>query len=296
MRKKGLWILLIVICLLVFLFVACYFLFIKTSSITDKDMFYEEATNYLEQNSEDPYMDEEDWQLFISYKGFDVRKDKESIYAYMWILEESYYVLDDHLYLGSSSVMPYKFTFKEDKVLKYEVPEDGTNYTSSIRELFPSDLRNEIINYDYQELKEENEKKVEEHYSYLDSLDIHYDHSSRYTFSLDKTDSCTNDLTEYYQNDNQIVYFHCIDEMYIENLDTNTTQTLTEYLESTFLNLDDAMQQLLNSLEEAGMLKDGGTKIYKNDTITIIQCHTINGNRDFYIGDQDFNYQSGYCR
>lgn len=296
MKKKVFWIVLIAACLLILLFVVCYFFFIKMSSVTDKDTFYEEAIDYLEQNSEDPYMDEEDWQLFVSYKEFDVRKDKGSIYAYMWILEESYYVLDDHLYLGSSSVMPYRFTFREDEVLKYEVPEDGTNYTSSIRELFPSDLRNKIVNYDYQELREENEKKVEEHYSYLDSMDIHYDRSSCYTFSLEKTNNCTNDLTEYYKKGNQTIYFHCVDEMYVEDLRTNTAQTLKEYLESTFLNLDDAMQQLINSLEEMGMLKDGGTKIYKNDTITIIQCHTIDGNRDFYIGDTDFNYQSGYCR
>lgn len=33
--------------------------------------------------------------------------------------------------------------------------------------------------------------------------------------------------------------------------------------------------------------KDGGSKIYKYDNYTIIKCHTLEGNRDVYIGTRD---------
>ena len=38
---------------------------------------------------------------------------------------------------------------------------------------------------------------------------------------------------------------------------------------------------------KAEMYKDGGSKEYHYDNYTIIKCHTIDGNRDVYIGTKD---------
>lgn len=35
------------------------------------------------------------------------------------------------------------------------------------------------------------------------------------------------------------------------------------------------------------MLKDGGTMMYNNDNYTIIKCHSLDENRDVYIGSKD---------
>lgn len=35
------------------------------------------------------------------------------------------------------------------------------------------------------------------------------------------------------------------------------------------------------------MIKDGGTMIYNYNNYTIIKCHSLDGNRDVYIGSKD---------
>lgn len=152
----------------------------KTNFITDYDYLYDVAIDYLKANNEDDhYINNEDYQLLISYDGFGISKDKNYKYAYMWILKESYYVKNEKLYLGSGSSMAYKFTFKDDKVLKYEIPKDGSYYASSISKIFPKKIAKKILNYNY-DLKEEQIKKIKEHYSYLKSVEINYDSSYKY--------------------------------------------------------------------------------------------------------------------
>lgn len=61
--------------------------------------------------------------------------------------------------------------------------------------------------------------------------------------------------------------------------------------------------EIISEMELAGSLYDGGTKIYKsgnskkylNDDLTIIRCHTLDGNRDVYIGDDSMQYEEGFC-
>lgn len=146
----------------------------KESYITNYDNLYDVAIKYLESNDNDYYKEESDYKLFISHKDFGITEDNKYKYAYMWILIDSYYVKDNKLYRGSASSMPYKFTFKDNKVVKYDIPKDGTYYTSSIKEMFPKNLCNKILNYDYEELNLQNDIKVKEHYSYLNSTEINY--------------------------------------------------------------------------------------------------------------------------
>lgn len=139
--------------------------------MTDNEYLYDVAIDYLNgkytQESQDKEKD--DFQIFFDYKGFGISQKEDRKYAYMWILEESYYVENGELKTGSGSSMPYKITFENDKVVDYQIPMDGSYYASSIREMFPNDIENQILQY---HLDNTNlQKKVAEHYSYINSAD-----------------------------------------------------------------------------------------------------------------------------
>lgn len=48
-----------------------------------------------------------------------------------------------------------------------------------------------------------------------------------------------------------------------------------------------ANQDLYDKKISGDMYKDGGSMIYQYDEFTIIKCHTLNGNRDVYIGTKE---------
>lgn len=138
--------------------------------ITDHEYLYDIAIQYLIDNDDDLYKNKEDYQLFLSYEGFGITAKDDNKYAYMWILEETYYVENDVLEKGSGSSMFYRFTFKDNGVIKYELPRDGNEYTKSIKELCPNrSMINKVLNYD---LNLSNDRDIKEHYSYLYPFNI----------------------------------------------------------------------------------------------------------------------------
>ena len=54
-----------------------------------------------------------------------------------------------------------------------------------------------------------------------------------------------------------------------------------------FANVENVDYVLENENITGDMYKDGGSMIYQYDTYTIIKCHTIDGNRDVYIGTKE---------
>ena len=131
----------------------------------DADKYYSKAVKYLEENDDNVEKNKEDYQLFIKYDGFNVAKEDNYIVAYMWILEQSYYVDNNELVEGTGSSMFYKFIFDNDKVKEYKLPEDGEEYASSIRKMCSDDsLANKVINY---VPSFDIESEVNNHYSYL---------------------------------------------------------------------------------------------------------------------------------
>ena len=142
-----------------------------TTFIKDYEFLYDKAIDYIVEQSklESRDKDKEDYQVFTDYEGFGIEEKDNKKIAYMWILEESYYVEDNELQSGEGSSMAYKFTFKNNEVIDYQVPEDGIYYASSIKDMFPDNIEDEVISFgmDDTKLKEQ----VKEHYSYLDSID-----------------------------------------------------------------------------------------------------------------------------
>lgn len=175
-KKKYIFILFITI-FMILSYIIYNSLLKKNNYITDHEYLYGIAIEYLKNNDEiyNYYLqNKEDCQMIISYDGFEIAQDKEYKYAYMWIIEEIYYVFDGKLYINTGSSMAYKFTFKDDEVVKYEIPKDGNENGPSIKKMFPKDISSRILKYDSTELVKEQKQKVQEHYSYLESTTINY--------------------------------------------------------------------------------------------------------------------------
>lgn len=154
--KNGVKIALLIVCICIITGIIYGLIVLNKKSndvhITDSEFLYEIAKEYLINQEKETSHDKDmpKFNSFIAYKGFGIQEnsEKNEKYAYMWVLQENYYVLNNQLCSSTGSSIPYKFTFKEDKVIKYDIPEDGSNYTSSMKKLFPSDIYNKIISYD----------------------------------------------------------------------------------------------------------------------------------------------------
>lgn len=138
-----------------------------TETDPNYDYLYEVAIEYLREKytKEDPENNMQDFHIFFDYDYFGIVEEKGAKYAYMWILEEAYYVDNGELKSGSGSSMAYKFKFVNDEVDSYEIPKDGSEYADSIRKMFPADIAEEMLSYSLDDsyIKEQ----VSEHYSYL---------------------------------------------------------------------------------------------------------------------------------
>ena len=148
---------------------------IKNSNIPNSAELYDVAIEYLIDNNSDPDRNNNRYKLFIDYHGFGIYKDSNYRYAYMWISDESYYVVDNKIVSGSGGSMPYKFTFELDsnKVVKYEIPDDGSEYVPSIKRMFPDDIENKVLDYEWDSSKLM--KEVKEYYSDLEDKDIYFE-------------------------------------------------------------------------------------------------------------------------
>lgn len=153
----------------------------------DAEKYYSKAVKYLEENDDNVEKNKEDYQLFIKYDGFNVAKEDNYIVAYMWILEQSYYVDNNELVKGTGSSMFYKFIFDNDIVKEYKVPEDGEEYVSSIRKMCSDDsLADKVINY---VPSFDIESEVNNHYSYLNEKEEQSSINDKVTSSNSKEES-----------------------------------------------------------------------------------------------------------
>lgn len=74
---------------------------------------------------------------------------------------------------------------------------------------------------------------------------------------------------------------------------------LRAYLTNFDHTLDDySIKRITDELTKEAILKDGGTTIYKSKDkdVTIIECHTIDGNDDIYIGDYLMEFVEKMCK
>jgi hypothetical protein len=120
--------------------------------VKDHDYLYDLAINYLidqDDEQQTPDHEKEGYHYFVTYDPFGITVKDDTYYVYMWVLDESYYLDKGEIESGASSSVFNKFTFKDDKVVKYETPKDGGDYTDSIKDMCPdSKMSNKALNYD----------------------------------------------------------------------------------------------------------------------------------------------------
>ena len=72
---------------------------------------------------------------------------------------------------------------------------------------------------------------------------------------------------------------------------TEKSISLRDALLQSKITMDEIITKANNDLKEniitGDMYKDGGSMIYRYSNYTIIKCHTVDGNRDVYIGTKD---------
>lgn len=104
--------------------------------------------NYLVYENE-LHHDSEKW--FSSINIYLIDELSDSIIVYAWVLEKSYYLENNELKEGSSISIPCKFTLKKEndlyKVIKKEIPRDGSYYKVDMEKLFPTSVLKQINNF-----------------------------------------------------------------------------------------------------------------------------------------------------
>ncbi len=266
----------------------------KEKYIENSNQLYDIASKYILEKDENPDKDKKRYKMFIDYEGFGITEDKEYRYAYMWIYDESFYISNNRIISSGGSSMPYKFTFakKEDKVIKYENPKDGNEYTSSIKGMFPKDLEEKVLNYKLNDSKLK--RDVREYYKDLNNTKIYYTDTMLEVKTKSKSN---NKFSLYLKRDNKNVYLqNSIEEVYFYTGETK--QTLKKYLTETFQTLDDGLKNVTDLANNSVTVADGGTKVFKSKeyNITIIKCNTKEGVKNIYIGDYKMNFDNSTCK
>lgn len=125
----------------------------------------------------------------------------------------------------------------------------------------------------------------------IDTNEILTDGYEDFDLSVKKSDKKTkskilNNQELYKNNSDFDLYYYGLDEVSI-SVD-NKTMSLEDALKSGKMTIDGilakANQDVSNGKIKSEMYKDGGTTEWYYDTYTIIKCHSLDGNRDVYIG------------
>lgn len=154
---------------------------LKLNLVNDSDFLYDEVINFIKSKEfdENPDSNYKDFNVFYSYHGFGIEKEHSYKYVYMWIYQQSYYIESEEygsgLAISSSSSMPVKAIFKDNKLQDIVYPKDGNEYVSSIKAMFPGIIEYQVLNYDKEKninkLFNEVEQKKNIYYDYL-NLDM----------------------------------------------------------------------------------------------------------------------------
>ena len=132
-----------------------------------------------------------------------------------------------------------------------------------------------------------------------------YKIKEEYKISIIEKKNCINEVIEYYSDNNQSIYFVCLEEVNL--IDDINKVTLGDYIVENNKPIGKIVDELISKLVFDASLWDGGTQVYRDGStvkytdngITVIKCNTIEGNNDLYIGDNDMDdawgFNNGFC-
>lgn len=121
-----------------------------------------------------------------------------------------------------------------------------------------------------------------------------------YDLEIVETKKCNKEATLYYSlEDGRNIYTYCLDEIKVKNYDDEESEDLKDLLseDETFIdtiitNLNYVISATNNGNE---MYKDGGSRIYTNKELALLNCHTLDGNKDIYIGPKGMQKENNFC-
>lgn len=280
------------------LIILCIFLFNRKTTINlvdDSDNLYEVTINYLrdEQFNNNPDASLKDFNVFYSYHGFGIEKNGDYKYAYMWIYSQSYFLEEgDSLAISGGSSMPIKATFKDDELIKVDIPSSGGKYISSIKELFPSVIASQVLNFDNEKninkLFNDVLSKKNKYYNYLnlDMSKVTIDDISYndiiFSIWIGKRDCVPVQLT-IYKNNKYVLYTAY--ETCPPNQACNLILHYTKYIEGTY---DFDIIQIIKHSTDANYLQ------FTNDNMPDYEIFAGNGYN--FVTDNNNKYLTDFLK
>lgn len=102
-------------------------------------------------------------------------------------------------------------------------------------------------------------------------------------------DNCNNKAQLLKEQKDRKIYTYCLNDVTIKINDKE------EDLKKIIKTDDKAIEKIIDTLELKENYSDGGTKLYKGENLTLIKCHTLDGNKDIYIGNQNMKFKQNFC-
>ena len=107
--------------------------------------------------------------------------------------------------------------------------------------------------------------------------------------SSNANNECNHKANLLIEQDGRKIYTYCLNDTTITL--NNKEENLKTFIEKN----DNAIDRIIDTLELEGTLMDGGTKVYKGESLTLVQCNKLDGNRDVYIGAQNMKFKENFC-
>lgn len=131
---------------------------------------------------------------------------------------------------------------------------------------------------------------------------LDFSNAIKYVSNIEVEISNSCDRKLYYLDEERSIYLYCLNSIKFNNGTINLE--LKDYLAKENKSIDDFIKMFSLSTT----YKDGGSKLYKdlinNDDINgfdkeelaILECNTLEGNRDVYLGPFNMEYQENFCK
>lgn len=108
---------------------------------------------------------------------------------------------------------------------------------------------------------------------------------------ISEKENCHGNLDLYYTDtDGNHYYLYCLDGITVDYGDR--TLELNKALEAKQISMD----FVSFTLKKKDSFDDGSSIIYRNSNFSLLQCHTIEENKDYYFGPSNMDYREGFCK
>ena len=247
------------------------------SGIIPKRIARISASNYLEKNFPQMQLEYVDIEWSSSFGGYSIKFKDANNKTYSFIMNNKYFPIS----LGQGL-----FAFEEEYRQKYEWQD--TNIENNEESYFYGKVIESNAKYI---IVEPNENEEERKSADKISVGLGENNDALYTIGTNVKITYDGTILESYPETNKYNYtIYAYDGSVNIKIDDKEYSLKDALLESK-ITMEEIIQKANKDLDNnkitGDMYKDGGSMIYQYDTYTIIKCHTIEGNRDVYIGTKE---------